>query len=159
MSSMELNKQQKEFFDYFEKMAGVRPTGMDLVSLTGSNSLMKKIGLELPVFQKEFWGLLVFCGEKLFYYIHPTEYSYMGLVKQGERELAVKEQLLCFNDYVHFSAELPHHPKLLSFFFNSHLLQLTFSVKNGEGSENVYLNMQTLQKASVMYEKLKPYFH
>ena len=111
MKSQSIEAQQKEFFDFFEAKTGCRPEKMELVSVSGTRSSLKTLGLELPAFQKDLWGLLVYCGEKLFFYIHPTEYSYMGLVrKDSSKEMKIEEQLVCFTDFASFSVSVPVHP-------------------------------------------------
>ena len=154
-----LSAQQKEFFDFFEAKTGFRPEKMELVSISGTRSSLKTLGLELPVFQKDLWGLLVYCGEKLFFYIHPEEYSYMGFVQKGSDELKVKEQLICFSDFASFSASVPMpRIRFLRFFCNNHILSVSVSKPTVTGeTETAVIQMQSLTKASVLQQKLQPF--
>ena len=156
-----LNEQQKEFFDFFEAKTGFRPDSMDLVSVYGPRSSLKTLGLELPTFQKDLWGLLVYCGEKLFFYIHPTEYSYMGLVRKGSSdEMKIEEQLVCFTDFESFSVSVPMPCfRFLRIFANNHILTVSVTKKNGDKTETAVVQMQSLTKAVVLQQKLQPFIH
>lgn len=155
-----LNEQQKEFFDFFEAKTGFRPEKMDLVSVYGPRSSLKTLGLEMPAFQKDLWGLLLYCGEKLFYYVHPAEYSYMGFVRKGNDDLKIQEQLICFSDFKSFSVSVPvHRPKILSFLFNSHILTVSVVKETGDKTETAVVQMQSLTKAVVLQQKLQPFIH
>ena len=154
-----LSAQQKEFFDFFEGKTGFRPEKMELVSISGTRSSLKTLGLELPVFQKDLWGLLVYCGEKLFFYIHPEEYSYMGFVQKGSDELKVKEQLICFTDFASFSVSVPMpRIRFLRFFCNNHILSVSVTKQTVTGeTETAVIQMQSLTKAVVLQQKLQPF--
>ncbi|MCR4714300.1 MAG: hypothetical protein K5751_07965 [Treponemataceae bacterium] len=158
--SQNLNAQQKEFFDFFEGKTGFRPEKMELVSVSGTRSSLKTLGLELPTFQKDLWGLLLYCGEKLFFYIHPTEYSYMGLVRKGSSdEMKIEEQLVCFSDFASFSVSVPM-PRfhILKFFSNNHILTVSVTKQTVTGeTETAVIQMQSLTKASVLQQKLQPF--
>ncbi len=157
-----LDAQQKEFFDFFEAKTGCRPERMELVSVSGTRSSLKSLGLELPAFQKDLWGLLVYCGEKLFFYIHPTEYSYMGLVrKDASKELKIEEQLICFTDFASFSVSVPMpRIRFLRFFCNNHVLTVSVTKQTVTGeTETAVIQMQSLTKASVLHQKLQPFVH
>ena len=154
-----LSAQQKEFFDFFEGKTGFRPEKMELVSISGTRSSLKTLGLELPVFQKDLWGLLVYCGEKLFFYIHPEEYSYMGFVQKGSDELKVKEQLICFTDFASFSVSVPMPRfRFLRLFANNHILSVSVTKQTVTGeTETAVIQMQSLTKAVVLQQKLQPF--
>ena len=157
-----LNAQQKEFFDFFEAKTGCRPEKMELVSVSGTRSSLKTLGLELPAFQKDLWGLLVYCGEKLFFYIHPTEYSYMGLVrKDSSKEMKIEEQLICFTDFASFSVSVPMpRIRFLRFFCNNHILSVSVTKQTITGeTETAVIQMQSLTKAAVLQQKLQPFIH
>ena len=160
MSQQNLNDQQKEFFDFFEGKTGLRPERMELVSVEGTKSALKVLGLELPTFQKDLWGLLVYCGEKLFFYIHPTEYGYMGLVRKDSKDLKVKEQLICFTDFESFSVSVPQvRPWFLRLFANNHILSVSVTKNCGDKKETAVVQMQSLTKAVVLQQKLQPFIH
>ena len=161
MKSQSIEAQQKEFFDFFESKTGFRPEKMELVSVSGTRSSLKTLGLELPTFQKDLWGLLVYCGEKLFFYIHPTEYSYMGLVRKGDNDLKIEEQLVCFTDFASFSVSVPM-PRLrfLRFFCNNHVLSVSVTKQTITGeTETAVIQMQSLTKAVILQQKLQPFIH
>ena len=158
--SQNLNAQQKEFFDFFEAKTGFHPDSMELVSVSGTRSSLKTLGLELPSFQKDLWGLLVYCGDKLFFYIHPTEYSYMGLVrKDASKEIRIEEQLICFTDFASFSVSVPvPRIRFLRFFCNNHILSVSVTKQTVTGeTETAVIQMQSLTKASVLQQKLQPF--
>jgi len=158
-SKQSISAQQKEFFDFFEAKTGFRPDNMELVSVSGTRSSLKTLELELPTFQKDLWGLLLYCGEKLFFYIHPEEYSYMGFIQKGNDDLKIKEQLICFSDFESFSVSVPlPRFRFLRFFTNNHILSVSVTKKNVAGeTETAVVQMQSLTKAVVLQQKLQPF--
>ncbi|MCR4940427.1 MAG: hypothetical protein K5930_10030 [Treponemataceae bacterium] len=160
MKKASLTEEQKEFFDFFEEKTGFRPNGMDLVSLEGTKAALNVLGLELPIFQKDLWGLLLYCEEKLFFYIHPTEYSYMGIIKKDSKELKIKEQLVCLSDFQTLSFSVPVvRPSFLSIFANKHLFTLSVSKQRGDVIDNAVVQLQSLVKAPVILQRLRAYEH
>lgn len=160
MKEASLAKEQKEFFDFFQEKTGFRPDRMDLVSLEGSKAALKVLNLELPVFQKDLWGLLLYCQDKLFFYIHPTEYSYMGIIRKDSKELKIQEQLICLSDFQSLSFFVPEvRPAFLKLFSNRHLFSMSVTKKTGDVTENALVQMQSLMKAPVILQRLRPYEH
>ena len=147
---------KEEFFTEFYNKTGFMPEEIELVSVEGSEKSLSLVGLEYPPFQKQLWGLLVFCEKKLFFYSQPQEYALLGIFKSNGKELSVKEQLVDFSGFEDVKASLPVFKSCLSAFFskNRRTFELTLSV----AGENAVLLVQPINSTAAVAEKVNQCF-
>ena len=143
---------KEEFFTEFYNKTGFMPEEIELVSVEGSEKSLSLLQLEYPPFQKQLWGLLVFCEKNLFFYSQPQEFALLGIFKPNGKELSVKEQLVDFSMFDDVKASLPVFKNRLTAFFSRN--RRAFELKFSSAGEDAVLLVQPINSPSSVAEKV-----
>jgi hypothetical protein len=96
---------QKQFVADFEKKVSNTVESMELACLKADKNTYNALGLHIPPGCIELWGLIVFCSQKMYFYVPPSENYMTALMRQAAHENAPSEQLLdlsAFGDFKTF---------------------------------------------------------
>lgn len=150
-----VNNTQKEFFDDFEKKTGMRPEGLELVSLEATPAVLSLLELQYPIAQSQLWGLLVFCERHLFFFSHAADYTICGF-KPSDGFESQKEQMLDFERFKNVQADLRTGTGFFSRLFGP-VNQIDLTLTLEDGKKAVCL-LKTTGKAASTVEKINSCF-
>lgn len=146
-----VNNAQKEFFDEFEKKNGIRPEGLELVSVEATPATLTELKLQYPIGQSQLWGLLVFCEKHLYFFSHAADYTICGFRPSDGFE-SQKEQMLDFARFSDVHAEVRGRTGFFARLFGPvNQIDLTLTLEDGK---QVLCLLKTTGRAAPAAEKI-----
>ncbi|MCQ2610937.1 MAG: hypothetical protein MJ169_04250 [Treponema sp.] len=92
MKKPELSKEN--FCREFNERFGQEVSDIELINIEGAPQVFKALNLEPQYGGNQLWGLLVFCKEKIYFFVHSSE-SFMGsMFRVAAQKDAPPEQMI-----------------------------------------------------------------
>jgi hypothetical protein len=110
-------QEQKQFFADFGKKINDTVESIELASIQADKSTYDALGLKLTAGKLELWGLIVFCTQKIYFYIAPSENYMTTMMRQATHEKTPEEQFITVSSLEEFKTTIPSR-KWYSFLFN-----------------------------------------
>lgn len=140
----------------FEARAGDTVRAMVMARAYGSAAALSAAGLSPAPGKKDVWGILIFGGKNLHFFVHASESAMSFLFRTAARAEASKEQWAVFPRACIRTICVPEKKHgLLSFLFGKPpVLELSFALAEKEDGrpQTLYFETLTPEKESVLRE-------
>ncbi|MCK9169445.1 MAG: hypothetical protein M0P01_03450 [Treponema sp.] len=122
-------QEQKQFFADFGKKINDTVESIELASIQTDKGTYDALGLNLPAGRIELWGLIVFCTQKIYFYVSPAENYMTTMMRQATHEKAPEEQFISVSSLEEFKTTIPPR-KWYSFLFNESKYRIDASFRH-----------------------------
>ncbi|MCR5318376.1 MAG: hypothetical protein K6E22_09120 [Treponema sp.] len=142
---------RKKFFDHFKEMTGKKVLSVEFATLTAYRRVFEAFELEPPPGQNELAGLLVFCGDALYFYVFPTDNILRLAIQRMAGDMDNKEQCFCLSN---LSDTKLSNSKRKSFRFLFPKQSRTIYVSAKYKEEAADFSLSLMKDASSLLEKI-----
>jgi len=145
-------KEVRKFYKEFSERVNDKVQSLEMVSLEADRETFTALNLERTSVSEELWGLLVFCEQGLYFYVHPYESAMSMMFRQAVHGKVPVEQLLAIHALDSVKFTIQRH-KWYDVLFSSvaDKLIMEFKDKNGKARTAV---ITSHTRASKVLEKI-----